>query len=371
MRQSSNFWKNILLVMMSVIFTLFIAEITLRITIPHTHYFSSIPNVELDRTNKFYKYFNIDSSYRYSVNRFGYRSASLFSKEKYGILTIGGSTTDCIGLADDETWPWLLEEKLNYSNKKKPFTVGNIGVPAFNSFHHVLQVEKIVPQFENIRMVILLVGFNDFSRFLHLNKEELIPKKEELLHQAFVRHPRKVNEGSFQKTELYCYLRDFANHLRIVYEVNNKDFDLYKNLEEYNLAFKSDSLPNLEYGIKIMIDNVLKINNYCDNNNIELIVVTQPVLWHKDMTKEEIRVSSYGKSIKNGKTYSDEAMAKGMAIFNEAILKKASQNNINAIDLAERFPKSNSVFFDHCHYNKNGSELVSEIIFDQLKDVLK
>lgn len=370
MSRKDTLWQNLLLMLLSTVFALFIAELVLRLVSPHEAYFCSIPNVELERKNKFHEFFNIDSSYHYSVNEFGYRSPSQFSQDRFGILTVGGSTTDCIGLADNETWPWQLEEKLNATSSEQ-FTVGNIGVPAFNSFHHVLQVERIVPQFENIKMVVMLVGINDFSRFLHLPEEELLPEQKELLHHTFVRHPRSVNEKWHEKTELWAHARDVANHIRRVYEIDNKSFDLLSKVAEYNTASKVESLPELDYGVGIMINNVLKMNQFCVNNNLQLVVITQPVLWHKNMTKEEIRVSSYGKSIKNGKTYSDEAMAKGMDIFNNKLVQEAKQNDFYAIDLAKDFPKTTDVFFDHCHYNKAGSSLVSEIVFDELKDILK
>ncbi len=365
-----NWHTNLIALTISLIISIAATEVILRFVSPHEAYFCSIPNVELERKNKFHKFFNIDSSYHYSVNELGYRSPSLFSKDRFGILAVGGSTTDCIGLADSETWPWILEEQLNASLEKQ-FTVGNIGVPAFNSFHHILQVERIVPQFENIKMVVMLVGINDFSRFLHLPEKELVPERKELLHQTFVRHPRKVNERWHERSELWAHIRDAVNHIRIIYEVDNKSFDLHSKVAEYETAAKVESLPNLDYGIGIMMNNVLKINQYCSNNNLQLVVITQPVLWRKNMNEEEIKISSYGKSIKNGQTYSDEAMAKGMNSFNKTLIEVANQNDFYVIDLAENFPKTGEVFFDHCHYNKTGSKLVSEIVFDELKDILE
>lgn len=362
--------KNFLLITVSTLFALISAEVALRVFNPHELYFSSVPKIELDRDNKFHQFFNIDSSYHYSVNEFGYRSPSFFAKDRYGILTVGGSTTDCIGLADTETWPWLLEEQLNRSFVDQKFTVGNIGVPAFNTFHHVLQVEHIAPQFKNIKMVVLLVGINDFSRFLHLEKEALIPNEKELLHQTFVRHPRKVNEKWFERTELWCHIRDFSNHFRKMYQVDNKNFDLSSMMTKYDSAVKVDALPDLRYGIEIMLKNIVKINEFCNSEKIKLVVITQPVLWHRDMSEDEIRISSYGKPIKNGRTYSDGAMAKGMNEFNQRLLDVAHQQNISSIDLAGLYPKNATVFFDYCHYNKTGSKLVSELVLKELKVIL-
>ncbi|MBL4710022.1 MAG: SGNH/GDSL hydrolase family protein [Flavobacteriales bacterium] len=372
MRFKLKFWQSkILLVLASSIFSLLFAELVLRFISPHEVYLCSVPEVEMERNNKFHNFFSsIDSSYHYSVNEFGYRSSTLFAKNRYGILAVGGSTTDCIGLADKETWPWLLEQQLNESSPNEKFTVGSIGVPAFNSFHHVLQVKHIIPQLDNIKMVVLLVGINDFLRFLQLEKDDLIPDEKTLLHQTFVRHPRKTHEHWFQQTELWAHLRDAVNLIRKVYEVENMEFDLSTKLAEYETAIKINSLPDLEPAMKVMSNNILKINKICAERKIKLVVITQPVLWHKNMSKEEIKVSSYGKPIKNRKSYSDETMEEGMNIFNQQLLKIADQNNIYSIDLANQYPKNTTVFFDHCHYNKNGSTLVSELIFKELKNIL-
>jgi len=244
-------FKNLSLVFVGLLIGLGIAEIILRVVSPHQQYFTLVPDIEIDRTDKFYTYFNIDSSYRYTVNKFGYRAPSLFSKDRFGILAVGGSTTNCVGLSDNETWPWLLEKRLNKANLNQQFTVGNIGVPAFNSFHHVLQIEHLEPQFDNIKMVVLLVGINDFSRFLHLEKEQLVPDEKELLHQSFVRHPREVNEIWYERTELWCHLRDVMNHLRKRALLQTDLFSMDHAAETYATAKQTDDLPDLNLGKKI------------------------------------------------------------------------------------------------------------------------
>ena len=361
---------NLGLIVVSSIITLLFFEVVLRCVNPHNQYLTKVP-VELDRSNKFYQFFNIDSVYHYSVNEFGYRSPSLFSKDRYGIMTIGGSTTECLGLDDVETWPWLLEGHLKKSSLNQNFTVGNVGVTAFNSFHHVLQVKNLEPQFENIKMILLLVGINDFGRSLYLSEDKLIPDEKELLHQSFVRHPREMNEKWYQRTELWSYLRDAVNFLRNINEIEHQKLKLYDILEKYKVAEKKTVLPDLQLQMKLINDNILTINKYCKERDIKLVVMTQPVLWHANMTEEETRISCYGVPNIEGKVYTNEAMAKGMDAFNQNMLKMADENNIDAIDLAKYFPKTTEVFFDFCHYTKKGSSLVSDIVFKRVNEMLE
>ena len=53
--------------------------------------------------------------------------------------------------------------------------------------------------------------------------------------------------------------------------------------------------------------------------------------------------------------------------FNQIIRKVASDKNVHLIDLANEIPKNNNYIYDIFHFNKKGSELVSEIIVRELK----
>ena len=56
---------------------------------------------------------------------------------------------------------------------------------------------------------------------------------------------------------------------------------------------------------------------------------------------------------------------------NDLLRKISKERNIRLIDLDSIIPKKDSLFVDVIHLNNKGSILVSEIITNQLKDVIQ
>lgn len=65
----------------------------------------------------------------FHTNSEGIRGDEFASEQKYRILAVGGSTTECLYLDDKEAWPYLLQTKISQS-KDAPIWVGSIGYGA-------------------------------------------------------------------------------------------------------------------------------------------------------------------------------------------------------------------------------------------------
>lgn len=356
------------LFVISTLVCLLLLEIGLRLVAPHKLYASQIPNTQLERSQKVHDIFpGIDSVSYFSVNQYGYRSQSYFDKSRFGILAIGGSTTQCLSISDEESWPWILEEKLNELTKATEFTVGNIGAAAFNSGNHYHQLKHIEPQFENIKMVLMLVGVNDFVRVLTLN-DSYYPTSADthLYNRSFVRLPRSGKPYWYQRNELFMHTRDAYNAFRSNTEAFDKE-KLYSLFTEYESAIKTNQLPDMSVALKDYENNLRNIAQLARERDITLILISQPTLWHKDMSDFEEKIASIGAPVTNKKAYSPSALSKGMDVFNEKLRQVATEEDIAFIDLASKLPKDTTVFYDWCHYNKRGSHAVAELIYQDLK----
>ncbi len=367
-----NLRINAGLFIISTLFCLFLLEMGLRLVAPHVLYSSLVPNTDKERNQNIATFFpGLDSVSHFSVNEFGYRSPTYFDQDRFGILAIGGSTTQCINLSDNESWPWILEEKLNTSVNVREFTVGNIGAAAFNSGNHYHQLKYIAPQFENIRMALMLVGINDYMRLLRLGKAYYPTSADEhLYNRSFVRLPRSGKPHWYQRNELYMHIRDTYNGLRSNTEAFDKE-KLHSLLAEYESALKSDELPDMGIALVDYENNLRKMAQLARERNIILVLISQPSLWHKDMGAFEEKIASIGAPVFNNKAYSPSALSQGMDIFNEKLRLIATEEDIPFIDLASKLPKDTTVFYDWCHYNKRGSHMVAELIYQDLKPTLE
>ncbi len=365
---------NMSLLFGSTVVCLLIVEFSLRLIAPHELYSSLIPSQEIEKKYEEAGFFpGIDSLAQFSVNEFGYRSESYFDSDSYGILAIGGSTTYCIGLSDEEAWPWALEGLLKDKEINTEFTVGNVGVPAFNSGNHLHQLDRLEPQYENVRMALMLVGVNDFARVLFLD-EEYFPTSEDehLYNRTFVRLPRKGKPHWYQRTELYMHVRDIYHAYQSTKSQRYTPDRLTRLLESYMAATKTDSLPT-SLMTEALLDyekNLTDIAQLARERNIKLVWITQPVLWFEGMGEFEERISSMGAPVIDGVAYSPKALAGGMAAFNQKLIEVAVKEDVKLIDLAKKLPQDTTVFFDWCHYNKRGTSMIANILFDELKPLI-
>src|SRR5688500_3310802 len=80
------------------------------------------------------------------------------------ILTVGGSTTECLYVTDKRSWPWQLQERLSHALNRSVF-VGNAGKSGLLTIHHDYLL-KNYPLANKFEWVIVLAGINDLGSLL-------------------------------------------------------------------------------------------------------------------------------------------------------------------------------------------------------------
>ena len=75
------------------------------------------------------------------------------------IAVLGGSTTFCTGLSDEDTWPAILQKKLG-----DQYQVINYGVPGYSTAENIIQMSMLVPE-RKPDIVIFYLGWNDIKSY--------------------------------------------------------------------------------------------------------------------------------------------------------------------------------------------------------------
>lgn len=75
------------------------------------------------------------------------------------VATVGGSSTYCVGVSDDETWPYYLWQCVSNN-----WDVINLGVPGYSSVEHVIQSAFLLADLRPERAV-FYVGWNDARNY--------------------------------------------------------------------------------------------------------------------------------------------------------------------------------------------------------------
>ena len=308
-----------------------------------------------------------------TLNSYGYRGEEFDLEKKPGvtrIMVIGDSMTIGWGVADDVTYPFLLEKNLKskLSTPVEVINAGYVGGLSVDSYYLYLKNRGL-----KLKPDILVLGFtvwNDISDlaenvWLKVDKQGLPEQVNSCCH---IVDGRIFRNRSIEFKFRYPILRE--SHLFLLtIETLQKRFNLFKTPymqvtrgEELMGCVLNPDCIHLFYQEEEKTYKILReIKKLSDENNTKLLVVLFPVdlqLYANQKSKYE----SYG-----GKWFPQTG--------NEDFLQKRlgsflNQNSISYLDLykffVEQKNKDYPFFPIDAHFNKYGTQLVAENISQYL-----
>lgn len=304
----------------------------------------------------------------FQTNEFGFRGDALYKDGTSIILTLGGSTTECLYLDQNEAWPSLLET--HCKSDSMPYVVFNGGKSALNSAHHKVQLEKLFPKELPVRILILKTGLNDILFYLKNGSNPdfdfystggALENESATVVLAGLGYFRvKSLLGRFNRSEVQDSTGKIYNTWRSYYQ-NNKVFH--------------DTLPDISILETRFKQNLGEIKRLCAQRGIQLVLLSTPVMWRSDNAEHEKNLFWMG-------GVGDYQQGKGIAYFTPGALRNAVEkmnsvintfaveNNITFIDLAQKIEPDTTSFYDDCHFNEAGSEKAAWYIYEILKSSL-
>ncbi len=270
------------------------------------------------------------------------------------IVTVGGSTTECLALNEEKNWPYLLQKKLK--NHFAKLWLNNAGLGGHSTFGHVILMKDFLINIKP-KVVFFLVGLNDVER------GDIGNSDRNLWGFGFKKFERALMVG--------------ANHSEVVSSLLNLYrfyFPAYIKLSDINeldirtLVHREISVAEEEAIIEKDRQNYLqayrlrleRLINLARQNQIDPVLMTQPALYGNvvdDITGVHLdNIDVHGAT--NGKT----AWRK-LELYNEVTRQMGKDKDVLVIDLAMELPKSSLYYYDLVHYSNEGCERVAEIIF--------
>jgi len=387
----------VLSIVVSLTFSVIICEIILRVFSPEKHY---VWTPGLRKTFRPLQKFvtGIKDESRFYINSQGIRGDFLSEKQTYKILAVGGSTTECLYLDELESWPHLaqsiLNSNLNLKNSQN-FWIGNIGRSGHTTRNHILQVRKLIEQYPDLNVVILLVGVNDF--IIRLAKDEkyrsfpgvnALNRAEyyRLEASSFMVHPAQDYDFPFYKrTELWRRLRTAKDRLsgkftqkNVIAITQDESGRMYQKWRYHRKSAPNirDDLPNLDSALNEYVSTITEISNLAISKGVRVIFLTQPYMWRGNLTEREKGLLWMGgignfREQLGSEYYSVKALAKGMNLYNQSLLRLCQDYDFECIDLEKLLPKDTSIFYDDVHFNENGAKEVAGVVARYLAQNLR
>ena len=312
----------------------------------------------------------IDSTSKVRFNNIGARSSELkIGDTRIKIAAFGGSTTACLALDQEYVWTNLLQNKLG-SN----FWVGNFGRPGNNSGHHTLQTQFILEKTElkDTKYVIILVGVNDLCGYLADSTKYLQDYSD--LNYKLAAFEHIPNEGLpwYRTRFLFKTIKNFKRRITFLSSAKTYPEAIQETRDKRIKADKPDRLPELKPGILKYRERLSKIIQNCKTHGTQPIFFCQPVMWSDSLNYDLEKLLWFGHyndlALQKTKYYDTPSLAKGMKIFNEALLDVCNKEAVPCFWLT--LPQNTEAFYDDCHFNESGSRLVASQMYTSLKTVI-
>jgi lysophospholipase L1-like esterase len=356
--------RRLLLAASSLLATLALLEAGLRLLGPSPDYFVQVPGTEWTIAAAPEAIRGIEGVSRYRVNANGIRGRP-FGRDaaEYRFLAVGGSTTECAQLDETEVWTFLLERALRPRSDGRRVWVGNVGRSGMTTREHVLHLERLLPQYPRIDVVLSMVGANDMLSALKQGSKyrPIEPRPS----RAFVLVPgRSVLWQTVRRAKLsWSARRSFGP----------EDARGLLNARQARREARTwlDDLPDLNAPLDEYRRNLLAMAGIATARDAALVLITQPSRWKANASDEDGRDFWFGWVGEDWPTaeayFTTGALERAMAAYNQTLLRVCRERGLDCVDAAALLPADEALFYDDLHFTEAGSRRLAEVLAAHLE----
>ena len=352
-----------------------------------------ISDLENRVPNKDYKYtFKKKSSFKSNyigheyivkTNNLGFRDYEIrdLDKNNYYTIVIGDSFVEGVALEYEDTLVAQLNEKIK-SNNINNYEFLNAGVASYSPYIYQRKVISIIKENPWLKTdrVILLLDKSDIEDELHyfdpiqrpeyfsVEKRDYNFKYNEDFFKDLKRGDlwrflyKQTTTGSFLKIVgdiMDMERRNLRDRYKLSKKLGKSFFKISsKQVKSFRSINTRSHIANYFHGnlwetkgkksIDFSIKNIVKIKNYLDNKNIELLVVLFP--WPFEIANKVPREN-----------------------YTNYIIQELMKNEINYVSTYKYFLKgdiysniSDNYIYNDPHFNRQGNKILSDIIWKEL-----
>ncbi|HWR04003.1 MAG TPA: SGNH/GDSL hydrolase family protein [Humidesulfovibrio sp.] len=286
-----------------------------------------------------------DKLYRLRADENGFiKPSAVHEKPDASVVFLGGSTTECHFMGEEERFPYLVGRQLEASLGKR-INSYNGGYAGNNTLHCLLLLQgKVLPM--KPRVAVLMECINDLT-FLAVAGSYWSPsatrglvqdKQYNLVKQWIIHNLIGHKPPSAARDDEFADKRSMAQKFEP--EAITRSYRL--NLEHFIFICR-------QHGITPVL--MTQFNRYLESPDENLLRQLKPMFdnWH--ITYEQYRT--------------------GYMALNDAMRDVAREQKVQLIDLDRLVPKTKDYMYDVVHLNANGSRFVADVVSKSLEPVLR
>lgn len=356
-----NFLKNFSLILLSLIFALSICEITLRFYNPFGFRIKGdniILPVNKTEILHHYKCTKIDALVVHHNNSLGFKGPEPPKDfaDWLTVVAIGGSTTECLEIAADKTWPHQLGVKLEHDFNK--LWLNNAGFCGHSTYGHYVLVHNFISKLKP-KVAVFLIGINEVGvsnprEFdTRLSTKISFRSLDRLLASLACR-----SEVASAALNLYRYA--FPKSVQAIGQRDMGELDLTSlPTMELTAPEKTELLKTHadKYvpAFEARLRRLLKVTR---DNGIISVLLTQPVVYGPVVDKST--GVDLGKIVvANG--MNGEVGWQVLELYNGVTRRVGAEEGVLVIDAARQMPKDSKYYYDLMHFSNAGAEKIAEI----------
>lgn len=292
--------------------------------------------------------------FRFEIDGDGYIQPSVVHKKPdVTVFFIGGSTTECIYVDEENRFPYLVGRLLEKDNIKVNSI--NSGVSGNNSMHSInIFLNKGIKL--SLDFAIMMHNINDLNVLIY--------------EDSYWNNNQSKSLVILNNVDKYIYFKGVVNIIlpnwyKILSKVKNRFFNKSKGDEFHHIRGnkkyidKQGILKKFERNLQVFID-------ISRAHDIIPVLMTQANRFKK--IPDKIIIENWNIEKDFGITY--EKYRNIYIKMNELIRQVGIDNNVFVIDLASEVPQSASYMYDVVHFNRNGSKYVSVLIANKLSGLI-
>jgi hypothetical protein len=294
-------------------------------------------------------------------NALGFRGANPPADldKHLSIVAIGGSTTECRFISDQNTWPAVVEQRLQ--GELFPVWLNNAGLDGHSTFGHLVLLSDHVLRIRP-KVVLFLVGLNDQATTTPKTHDRAQLKG---IHNWSPWHftVQLVRNSELASTVYNLYRYSLARKAQLAWAYP-PDITRMGTAEVPEQRISEEVARNERLYIPSYRGRLMELVSICKEHGILPVLITQPLLWGSgidDVTGVNLETIVPSERAGNGKLE-----WKVLEVYNRTTLEVAHSAGALVIDLAHKLPKSSRLFYDCCHYTLQGAKEAGNIIAAEL-----
>jgi len=295
------------------------------------------------------------------------------------VITIGGSTTECLFLSDGKTWTDELARRL--AATRPDVWVNNAGFDGQSTFGHLALLRDVVVRLKPA-FAVFLVGINDvglaeLNNYDHSMTPSRLPWK-----QTWSVYDTELGGWRNWWHDEWTFLTDHSQIFGLIENVRRMrrtkavqfahdewDFRARKLLwfdEATTGARVGEVRPSLDgYGGRLR--EIVAVSRA---NGIEPVLLTQPLLVGEQSDIDPSTGVNLG-TIEVRAGNNGVVEWRRTELYNDVTRRVAGELKVALVDLARELPKDSRYYYDFMHYTNEGAARVGALVADVLAPLLR